>query len=90
MADNQRKCLCFRVTKVTPWDGGGTENIQTSANEAAVKLEIRIASFIIPRHGSHKVAPQVYLYYWYLFHCLIFLCSYAFYLLALHLQQFHW
>ena len=53
-------------------------------------LNSALASFIIPRHGSHKVAPQVYLYYWYLFHCLILLCSYAFYLLALHLQQFHW
>ena len=24
VADNQRKCLCFSVTKVTPRDGGGT------------------------------------------------------------------
>ncbi len=37
-------------------------------------LNSALASFIIPRHGSHKVAPQVYLYYWYLFHCLILLC----------------
>jgi len=40
------------VTKVTPRDGGGTENIQKSANEVAVKnkiykhLQRRLSSFL--------------------------------------------
>jgi len=35
--DNQCKHLCFRVFKVTPRDGGGTQNRQKSANMIAFK-----------------------------------------------------
>ncbi|MBR6043713.1 MAG: hypothetical protein IKP37_13905 [Paludibacteraceae bacterium] len=37
VVDNQYKYICFKVSKVTPRDGGWTENMQKSANEAAVK-----------------------------------------------------
>ena len=39
MTDNQRKYLCFRVTKVTPRDGGGTQNRQKSATDGAARAE---------------------------------------------------
>ena len=38
--DNQCICLQLQGTDTMPRDGGGTENIQTSANEAAVKNKI--------------------------------------------------
>ena len=39
MVDNQHKRLCFRVSKVTPRDGGGTQNRQKSANDGAARAE---------------------------------------------------
>ena len=39
MSDNQHKRLCLWVSKVTPRDGGGTENIQTSATDGAARAE---------------------------------------------------
>ena len=39
MADNQYQCLCFGVTKVTPRDGGGTQNRQKSATDGAARAE---------------------------------------------------
>jgi len=39
VTDNQRKCLCFRVTKVTPRDSGWTQNRQKSATDGAARAE---------------------------------------------------
>ena len=59
MADNQHKHLCFRVSKVTPRDGGGTQNRQKSANMTAVKENANICKIDFPVLCTFTLLTQI-------------------------------